>query len=64
MNLEELEKVGLCIACAHSEKVVSAKGSMFFLCKRFKTEPAFPKYPKLPVRSCAGFEEHAQPSHS
>ena len=47
----ELLRVGLCVKCALTKKVVSGKGSTFFLC----THPALPKYPKLPVRVCAGF---------
>ncbi|HEY3495926.1 MAG TPA: hypothetical protein VGK73_14610 [Polyangiaceae bacterium] len=37
--------------------VRSAKGSEFWLCERSRTEPErFPKYPRLPVRSCSGYE--------
>jgi hypothetical protein len=26
------------------------------MCERSKTDPAYPKYPRLPVLECAGFE--------
>ncbi len=29
---------------------------MFLLCRRSITDPAFPRYPRLPVVECAGFE--------
>jgi hypothetical protein len=27
------------------------------MCERSKTDPAYPKYPRLPVLECAGFEK-------
>jgi len=36
--------------------VVSQKGSRFVLCERAKADPAFPRYPPLPVLQCRGFE--------
>jgi hypothetical protein len=29
---------------------------VFSLCERSKTDARFPKYPRLPVESCPGFE--------
>jgi len=48
---------GLCEGCRHRRVVTSARGSRFLLCERSKTDPAFPKYPRLPVLRCSGFEE-------
>jgi ribosomal protein L36 len=48
---------GLCEQCLHVRRVVSAKGSVFVLCERAKHEPDYPKYPRLPVLACAGFEQ-------
>jgi hypothetical protein len=53
---EERARIGLCTTCRHSRRVVSAKGSAFWLCERSRTEPAFPKYPRLPVVRCSGHE--------
>jgi hypothetical protein len=51
-----LSRVGLCLNCRHAHVVRSAKGSVFYRCDRSAGDPAFPKYPRLPVRECAGFE--------
>jgi len=34
----------------------SDRGSVFYLCQRSATNPAFPKYPRLPVLHCRGYE--------
>jgi len=38
-------------------KVISDRGSVFYLCELSKVDPAFPKYPRLPVLKCSGYEE-------
>lgn len=48
--------VGLCPACLHSRRVESARGSTFTLCELSRTDDRFPKYPRLPVLSCAGYQ--------
>lgn len=47
--------VGLCAACAHVRVVRSGKGSTFYMCELSRVDPAFPKYPRLPVLRCRGF---------
>ena len=47
---------GLCDACAHQQLVRTGRGSEFSLCRRSKTDPDYPKYPRLPVLRCAGHE--------
>jgi hypothetical protein len=47
---------GLCARCAHVQLVPSARGATFYLCRRSFTDPAFPRYPPLPVIVCPGFE--------
>jgi hypothetical protein len=37
--------------------VKNTRGSRFSLCERSKTDPAFPRYPRLPVLECRGYEE-------
>ena len=54
-------KVGLCTECLHARRVVSAKGSIFWLCAKSETDPRFPKYPRLPVLRCEGYEETGRP---
>jgi hypothetical protein len=36
--------------------VHNTRGSTFSLCRRSRTEPEYPRYPRLPVRECAGHE--------
>jgi hypothetical protein len=50
---------GLCDACRHQRVVRTTRGSTFSLCERSRTDPAFPKYPRLPVRACPGYEPRA-----
>jgi hypothetical protein len=40
----------------HQRVVDNTRGSSFSLCQRHKTDPRFPKYPRLPVVECRGFE--------
>jgi hypothetical protein len=51
---------GLCDACRHQQIVPNTRGSVFSLCRRSRTEPErFPRYPRLPVTACPGFQERA-----
>ena len=50
---------GLCGACRHSRRIVSARGSVFRLCERSVSDPGYVRYPALPVLRCAGFEPTA-----
>jgi hypothetical protein len=46
---------GLCAACKHMRRI--AARSTFYLCSRSFINPAFAKYPSLPVVKCDGFEK-------
>lgn len=48
--------LGLCGRCRHARTVRSRRGSRFWLCARSRSDPRFPRYPTLPVLSCAGFQ--------
>lgn len=50
--------VGLCLHCRHARIVISRAESRFYLCKRSSTDPAYPKYPRLPVLQCDGYERN------
>jgi hypothetical protein len=54
------QRAGLCATCRHARTVTSARGSTFVLCARSYDDPRFPKYPRLPVRACAGHEPGAR----
>jgi len=47
---------GLCDRCRHARRVASDRGSVFVLCERSRTDARFPRYPRLPVVACTGFE--------
>ena len=47
---------GLCASCVHARVITSARGSAFSLCQRSATDPEFPRYPALPMRTCRGYE--------
>jgi hypothetical protein len=49
-------RAGLCGDCAWARRVASARGSVFWLCRRAETDPAYPKYPPLPRLACPGYE--------
>jgi hypothetical protein len=53
---------GLCGACWHASQVTSAKQSTFLLCGLSRTDPSFPKYPRLPVLRCDGYRPTATPT--
>jgi len=47
---------GLCETCTHVQIVRSSKGSSFVLCRLSEVNPAFRRYPALPVITCRGYE--------
>ena len=53
---DEAGRVGLCVSCQFAKRVESGRGSVFFLCERSGSDPTYPRYPRLPVRSCRGYE--------
>ena len=53
-------RVGLCVSCRHARVVTNRRASRFWLCERSFHEPAYPKYPPLPVLACPGWEPVAE----
>jgi hypothetical protein len=47
---------GLCDRCRQQRVVHNTRGSRFSLCRRSTDDPAFPRYPQVPVLHCPGFE--------
>lgn len=45
---------GLCATCEHLRLIASPR-SLFVRCGLAETDPAFPRYPPLPVRACSGW---------
>ena len=52
----DAETVGLCFGCVHAKVIRSDRGSEFYLCKLSGAGSPFPKYPRLPIRGCKGYE--------
>ncbi len=48
-------EAGLCGRCTHQRQVRSARGATYLLCGRSRDNPAYPRYPGLPVRRCNGY---------
>jgi hypothetical protein len=55
---EAMERMGLCADCAHARRVKSERGSIFLLCELSRSNPQFPKYPRLPMLSCPGYAKN------
>jgi len=53
------DRIGLCETCGHAKVIRSDRGSTFYQCRLSFTNPDFPKYPRLPVLACRGFEPAA-----
>ena len=48
---------GLCGDCMHARSVKSDRGSTFLFCELSARDAKFPKYPRLPVLSCEGYQK-------
>ena len=46
---------GLCATCTHHLVITSDRGSAFVQCGLSKTDPRFPRYPRVPVLACSGY---------
>ena len=55
--MDALPPAGLCDACRHLKRLASSRGSTFYLCLLSEQNAAFPRYPRLPVLRCGGFEK-------
>ena len=54
--MADRHSAGLCTDCQHAQKIESSRQSTFYLCQLSATDPSFPKYPRLPVIECRGYE--------
>ena len=53
-------RAGLCDRCLHQRLIRTTRGPAYSLCERSREEPErYPRYPRLPVLDCGGFEERA-----
>lgn len=52
---------GLCASCVHLRLLASTR-SVFVRCALAAADPAFPRYPALPVTRCAGYRRLTEPA--
>jgi hypothetical protein len=52
---EDVTRVGLCVRCINVHIIENRRGSRFYRCRLADVDPAFRRYPPLPVISCPGF---------
>jgi hypothetical protein len=52
--------IGLCAGCQYQRLIRSGRGSEFSMCLRYRTDVSYPKYPRLPVLECRGYEPLAE----
>jgi hypothetical protein len=53
----EQDRTGLCASCVHAHVFRNDRGSTFIRCERSNMDPGFPRFPRLPVVSCRGYEK-------
>jgi hypothetical protein len=58
--MPERPNYGLCDSCVHQQLVPNTRGSVFSLCQRSRTDPRFPRYPRVPVMACPGYESRSR----
>ena len=51
-------QAGLCAECAHALVRPTNKGTIYLRCGLAATDDRFPRYPRLPVLDCPGFEPY------
>ena len=47
---------GLCVSCRHAKLNETRRGTAYVRCTRAVWDSRLPRYPRLPVADCAGFE--------
>ncbi len=55
-------EIGLCKSCVNARTITSDRGSQFTRCALHDVDPRFPKYPRLPVLACNGYQSTTDPS--
>jgi hypothetical protein len=56
---QERARAGLCADCTHARRIASDRGAKFYLCELAAVDPAYRKYPALPMLRCAGYQSKA-----
>jgi hypothetical protein len=48
--------IGLCATCSFGRLFRSGRGITYVSCERSRTDPAYPRFPSIPMLRCKGFE--------
>jgi hypothetical protein len=51
----EVRGAGLCASCRHALVRPTRKGTVYLRCGYASIDPAYPRYPTLPVVRCAAY---------
>jgi hypothetical protein len=49
--------IGLCLDCSHAKIICSDRGAVFYRCQLSDKDSRFPRYPRLPVETRAGYQQ-------
>jgi hypothetical protein len=49
-------EAGLCAACQYPKLNETRRGTVYLRCTRAEWDATLPRYPRLPVTQCAGFD--------
>ena len=52
---------GLCGQCRHARLNQTRRGPVYLRCQLASVDAAFPRYPRLPVLRCAGYQPAENP---
>jgi hypothetical protein len=52
----ETERAGLCASCLHARVLRSDRGAVFYQCRLAENDSRYPRYPRLPMLACPGFQ--------
>lgn len=50
-------KAGLCASCKQVQVNKSDRGPVYYFCRLSASDARFPKYPRLPMVTCEGYEK-------
>ena len=54
-KFRDFTRAGLCDQCTNVQIIENRRGSRFYRCRLADVDPAFVRYPPLPVLFCSGF---------
>jgi hypothetical protein len=55
---------GLCGSCRHALLNQTRRGPVYLRCQLAALDDAYPRYPRLPVLRCAGYQQAVEPSEA